>query len=118
MEKIERAMLTYKGFRGDRTIAHIRHNIDTTWPDAMRRLTGRQYGELMNVADCSYQDGKASGHIDMGDFGSPTDWIAGIAGDNGNRWQNVIEVDRDIITITLNYGQDGEIVKKYKLVEE
>lgn len=58
--KLNRAMKEYKGHYGTATVAHIENNIAKAYPDALAELTGAQYGRMMNVANLSYHDGKAS----------------------------------------------------------
>ena len=58
--KRARALAKYNGHKGPATIAHVERNIESAYPNAYRDLTGIQYGQLMNVANASYHDGRAS----------------------------------------------------------
>jgi hypothetical protein len=51
-------MAAYNGHSGTETVAHIERNIETAWPEAYGELTGRQYGQVMAVANISFHDGK------------------------------------------------------------
>ena len=58
--KRARALAEFNGHKGSATIAHLERNIESVYPNAYRDLTGIQYGQLMNVANASYHDGRAS----------------------------------------------------------
>lgn len=57
-DKRKRAMEAYKGFTGLQTISHVERNLLNGFPTAKNDLTGIQYGQVMNVANMSYHDGK------------------------------------------------------------
>ncbi len=57
-DKRQRALQAYKGFAGSQTIAHVERNLLNGFPTAKTSLTGVQYGQVMNVANMSYRDGK------------------------------------------------------------
>lgn len=112
MNKRERAMQNYTGFRGAATVEHVERNIKTAYPTAYADLTGVQYGKLMSVANVSYQDGKHSNNqVEAWAYDSELDWLAGFG-----RGKHSIEVAGDTITLTLNLQQDNEIKTIYKRV--
>jgi len=108
--KLSAALKHYNGHHGNETIAHIERNIQAVWPTAPTDLTGKQYGQLMSVANQSYHDGANSKHIDTWAYDGELDWLAGIKGTN-----TVIVVDHDTITITTDARTEKEIVRTYKL---
>jgi hypothetical protein len=58
--KRNRALKEYNGHNGAATIAHIENNIAKAYPQALAELTSAQYGRMMNIANLSYHDGRAS----------------------------------------------------------
>ena len=111
-DKYNRAIAQFNGHKGPATIAHVERNIESAYPGAYIELTGVQYGKLMSVANTSYQDGKHSSTVEEWAYDAPLDWLAGIGNDN------IIEVNGDIITISLNTNTDQAVKRVYRLVTD
>jgi len=103
------------GHTGSATVAHVQRNIESIWADAITVLTGKQYGQLMEVANKSYHDGAATAtqNGDVWDYNNPTDWVAGVGtresdGRGGYRNPATVEVTAQTVTITT---VDGKVIK-------
>lgn len=109
-DKRARALSQYNGHNGNATVAHVERNIASAYPTAQQDLTGIQYGRVMSVANTSYQDGAHANKADMWAYDGELDFVLGIRGTD-----NVVEVNGDTVTITLNAREENEVKRVYNL---
>ena len=58
-DKFNRAMAEYKGFKGTQTVQHVERIMTAAGLDEAK-LTGQQWGQIMQAVNEAYHEGRAS----------------------------------------------------------